>query len=455
MSSNPDILKAIAAREKASRQEAERLLDEKSRELYAKNLELGQSASELKSANSLFWEIMKVAPNGILLCGDDFVINSVNPACARKLNADGSDMKGRLLKEFFPDIAAHLPSDQDGEFIIDRLEAKRACGDDFTVEIRGFAGPINEDIRYLVFFHDISGRLQREAQRKQVEQQVDEARRLEAIGALSAGIAHEINTPIQFIGDNLEYLKDALGQVHESYNRYEALRAAVKQGGPYSDQLAAIDEFNSSINLLALIPEVIAALTESRDGIRQVRDIVLLMKEFAHPGSGDKEEANLNEIAENVVTLCKNRHKNLTEVEFDTAANLPSVRCRRGQIQQVILNIVLNAIDAVEEANPDQGRVRIRTAFDDDYVKIAISDNGPGVSAKLREKIFDPFFTTKPVGKGTGQGLALAKDCVVKGHEGRLSLINLDGFATTFLIELPLKSTISELQRERNDVFAA
>ncbi|MEO1243346.1 MAG: ATP-binding protein [Pseudomonadota bacterium] len=453
--SNPDILKAIAAREKASRQEAERLLDEKSRELYAKNLELGQSASELKSANSLFWEIMNVAPNGILLCGGDFVINSVNPACERKLNAEGSDMKGRPLTEFFPDIAAHLPSDQDGEFVIDRLEAKRACGDDFTVEISGFAGPINKDIRYLLFFHDISGRLQREAQRKQVEQQVDEARRLEAIGALSAGIAHEINTPIQFIGDNLEYLKDALGQVHESYNRYEALRSALDQGRPYSDQLAAIDEFNSSINLLALIPEVIAALTESRDGIRQVRDIVLLMKEFAHPGSGDKEEADLNKIAQNVVTLCKNRHKNLTEVEFDTAADLPSVRCRRGQIQQVILNIVLNAIDAVEEANPEQGRVRIRTAFDDDYVKIAISDNGPGVSAKLREKIFDPFFTTKPVGKGTGQGLALAKDCVVKGHEGRLSLINLDGFATTFLIELPLKSTISEIQRERNDVFAA
>ena len=303
-------------------------------------------------------------------------------------------------------------------------------------------------------FTDISKRLHNEERRKQVEQQIDEARRLEAIGALSAGIAHEINTPIQFIGDNLDYLKDALQKIYESYNHYDALRAAVGRGGAYRDELQSIDDFNKSIDLVSLIQEIIAALQESRDGIRQVRDIVLLMKEFAHPGSGEKEETQLNKIIQNVVTLSRNRQKGVAEVELALAEDLPTVRCRHGQIQQVILNIFLNALDAIEEAKPAIGRVCIQTSFDEEYVRITISDNGPGVPKALKEKIFNPFFTTKPVGKGTGQGLALAKDCIVKGHEGRLKLIDVEGFTSTFLIKLPRNPTISETHTEFENVYA-
>lgn len=454
MNSEAEICKEIAAREIASRKEAELRLESKSRELSEKNRELEAVAKRMSAANSLLSEIMAVAPNGILLCSADFTVTEINPACLRKIGYSESEVIGRNIDRFFPEISACLKS-LNGEFFLEKLKASRKKSEAFTVEIRGFAGEIGTEFRYLLFVHDITKRLQREDRRKQIEQTIDEARRLEAIGALSAGIAHEINTPIQFIGDNLDYLQEALKKIRKSYDGFDMLRAAAERQGDYAAELKTINETNASINLLSLIPEIASALEESREGIRQVRDIVLLMKEFAHPGSGEKHEADINKIVENVVKLSKNRQKRVAEVQLDLAGSLPKINCRRGQMQQVILNIVINALDALEEAKTAEGRVRIQTSYDDEWVKVAISDNGPGVPASLREKIFDPFFTTKPVGKGTGQGLALAKDCVVKGHDGRLTLGEVEGFASTFLIEIPRNPRKTQYGKERDDAFAA
>ncbi len=455
MSERLEIYKAIAEREKASRLEAERLLEDKARLLYQQHEALEKVATDLKTANNLFTEIMAVAPDGIVLCAQDLSILNTNSACEHALDSQQADLAGRRLNEFFPAIEEKIPPDYSGDFFIERIDARRPTGETFPAEIRGFAGPISGDVQYLLIFHDISRRLRAEDQRKQVEQQMDEARRLEAIGALSAGIAHEINTPIQFIGDNLDYLKDALKQIHKAYVLYNHLMTASAADGAYVEETNAIKAFNEKIGLETLVAEIFAALTESREGICQVRDIVLLMKEFAHPGTGDKEDADLNKIVENVVTLCKNRHKNVAKVDFHLEEALPPIKCRRGQVQQVLLNIVINAIDAIEEAKPETGRIRIGSSYDDKFVSIMISDNGPGVPESLRAKIFDPFFTTKSVGKGTGQGLALAKDCIVKGHGGVLTLAEIDGFSTTFVIRLPREATATEINMEQKNVFAA
>ena len=140
----------------------------------------------------------------------------------------------------------------------------------------------------------------------------------------------------------------------------------------------------------------------------------------------------------------QNRGKNTADIEANLDPDLPRVRCRKGQVQQVFLNLVINAIDAVDEAGKGRGRIEIETSAEDDYVQIYMSDTGCGVPETLKQKIFDPFFTTKPVGKGTGQGLALAKDTIVKGHGGKLTLVEKDGFATTFLIQLPLKGELQQ-----------
>ncbi len=439
-----EALTQIVAREKEARKQAEQLLEEKTNELYAKTAQLESAAGSFKSVYTLLSEIMDVAPDMIITCDEKFRILSGNAMAQRHLRQNETALKKRTIDDFLPGLSADLRRRRPGPFIIENRRAARHNGDSFPVDIRGYVGPIGENIRYLVFFHDISQRVNAEQKRKQTESQMDEARRLEAIGALSAGIAHEINTPIQFIGDNLDYLEEGLRSIWKSYNRYDALKQAAAVAGCCPEEVAQVDEFNQSVNLTTLIDEIGAALKESRDGIKQVRDIVILMKEFAHPGTDDKDEVDVNAILTNVLAICKNRRKNVADVETKLNGALPRVRCRKGQVQQVFLNLVINAIDAIDEAGKGRGRIEIETRAEGEAVQILISDTGCGVPEKLKQKIFDPFFTTKPVGKGTGQGLALAKDCIVKSHGGKLTLVDKPGYATTFLIELPLKSALQE-----------
>ncbi len=447
--------KAEAAREKAAREAAERLLEAKNRELVEREQEAHTIAKKLQNTNSLLSEIMSAVPDVILTCSAEFEIRSCNDSTLDLLGADPRALRGKRLNDILPGLEERLSEMPEGVFLPRPFEAARADGSRLPVDLRGHIGPIGRKIQYLLVFHDISERLSEEAERKSMERQLDEMRRLEAIGSLSAGIAHEINTPIQFIGDNLDYLRDALRTIHASYERYEAFARAVERDGRYAEEIAAVRGFNNEIKLSALIAEIVAALTESREGISQVRDIVLLMKEFAHPGTGGKDPTDLNAVLKNVVEICRNRRKGVAEIEFDLDPALPQTPCRKGQLQQVLLNVVINAIDAIDEAKPAKGVIRIKTVAESGFARIFISDNGCGVPQSLREKIYDPFFTTKPVGKGTGQGLALAKDCVIKGHQGRLGLAETPGFATTFLIELPLKAPDGAASKEPSHARAA
>ncbi|MFC2953115.1 sensor histidine kinase [Marinicaulis aureus] len=448
-------LARIVEREKARRKAVEELLAQQADELEDKSAELETASNMFKSVYTLLSEIMDVAPDMIITCFEDFKIHGGNAAAQRHLGQNERALKKRTIDDFLPGLSAELKRRRPGPFFIDNRRACRHNGDSFPVDIRGYVGPIGENIRYLVFFHDITQRVSAEEKRKEIENQVDEARRLEAIGALSAGIAHEINTPIQFIGDNLDYLEEGLTGIWKSYKRYDALRVAAAEAGCCPAEVAKVDEFNQQVSLTDLIAEITAALKESREGIKQVRDIVILMKEFAHPGTDDKDEVDVNAIITNVLAICKNRRKHTADVETKLDPALPRVRCRKGQVQQVILNLVINAIDAVDEANKGRGSIEIETRSDGDHIAIYLSDTGCGVPEALKQKIFDPFFTTKPVGKGTGQGLALAKDCIVKSHGGKLSLVDKAGFATTFLIELPLKSALKDSIREPNNDIAA
>lgn len=446
---------AIIARERAARKAAEQLLESKSLELHARSVEAGKIAKKLQSANSLLSEIMSSVPDVILTCSAEFIVRSCNDAAAELLEMKPIEAVGRRVDDILPGLEARLAALPEGVFMPRPWHARRKSGETTPVDVRGHKGPVGRKIFYLLVFHDISARLHEEAERKSVERQLDEMRRLEAIGSLSAGIAHEINTPIQFIGDNLDYLRDALKSIHQSYQRYEILANAAEKDSRYTDEIASVRSFNQSVSLENLINEIVAALKESRDGIQQVRDIVLLMKEFAHPGSGGFDPVDLNAVLRNVVEICRNRRKGVADVDWDLDEALPLTPCRKGQVQQVLLNVVINAIDAVDERKPERGLIRIKTRAAAGFAKVYISDNGCGVPQSFREKIYDPFFTTKPVGKGTGQGLALAKDCIVKGHQGRLSLAEEAGFSTTFLIELPLKAPAHIAPKEHSHVRSA
>ncbi|MEO0429503.1 MAG: ATP-binding protein [Pseudomonadota bacterium] len=435
----PDPIKtyqAIVAREKASREAAERLLEEKSRELFRKNGELARFAEQLREAHGLLSEMMSVAPNGILLCSEDLLITKANANGAKLLGCQLDAIAGRSLTEFTPELAITLDLADDGEFSVDCCDARTAAGTPIQIEVHGYCGKIRDRRRFMLLIRDITARLEKERHQQLIEKQLQEARRLEAIGTLSAGIAHEINTPIQYVSDNIEFLRDAIEQIVGSYRAQDALpEAECRNDGPLEAVATEASEAVTS-DLADLADDIDAALSESRDGIRQVRDIVLLMKDFCHPG-GAQEPCNLNDLVRNVVTLSKGRQKEVVAIEFEPGDDLPELCCRRSSVQQVIMNLVLNALDAVETVDLARRRISVRTSHDQQMVRVAVSDTGPGVPAELREKIFDPFFTTKPVGKGTGQGLAIAIEFIVKGHGGHLRLIEEPGFTTTFLIELP------------------
>ncbi|WP_370334923.1 ATP-binding protein [Parvularcula marina] len=456
MTENIDLYKSIAAREKASRKEAERLLEEKSRELFSQQEALEVSTAHLKKTATLLSEIMRVAPDGVYMISSSLKLHDCNAAATEQLKMSRGEMCGHEAEEYFPGITRVLADAGDGYFSLEQFRVRSADGSSFPAEVRGYHGPIGSERIYLLFVHDIAKRVASEKKRTRIEQQLDEARRLEAIGALSAGIAHEINTPIQFIGDNLAFLQEALKKIHISWRKYEGLRSAVAQDEAYKDLVKDVDDHSKEVRLDVLVKDIFECLQESQEGIAQVRDIVLLMKEFSHPGSGESDDVDINRLIRNALNISKRNIDSGIIVEQDLSENLPELNCRQSQLQQVILNLVLNAVDAIKDKREEGGKIRISTKSVDGFVQIRISDNGGGVPQSLRQKIFDPFFTTKPVGKGTGQGLALAKDVIVKGHSGRLTLVDEASFDTTFLIELPMAHVMEEIiSAEEHDVTAA
>jgi PAS domain S-box-containing protein len=263
-----------------------------------------------------------------------------------------------------------------------------------------------------------------------------QASRMASVGQLAAGIAHEINTPTQYIGDNLRFVGDSVGTfstiLREAKDKLNAI------GGEVAEDFNARCE---DLDLDYLLDEVPSALRQSEDGVHQVSRIVLSMKEFSHPGSTSRTSTDINRALESTLTVTRNTWKHVAEVVWDLDPELPHVLCFAGELNQVFLNLIVNAAHAIEELRQDHlGVISVSTAREGDWVRISIGDSGPGVPAAIRDKIFDPFFTTKAVGKGTGQGLAICRDVVVTKHKGRLDLQGGDSPGAVFVVRIPIES---------------
>ena len=267
-----------------------------------------------------------------------------------------------------------------------------------------------------------------------LEQQLAQASRLESIGQLAAGIAHEINTPVQYVSDNTRFLAETFDEV------LAALRAVVElaaDSGTVDDRLRASLK---KVDLEFLAEEIPAALSQSLEGLDRVAQIVRAMKDFSHPGQG-QTAADLNRAVESTAQVSRNEWRYVATLDLDLDPGVGTVRCHEGELKQVLLNIVVNAAQAIagDGDRADRrvfGRIAVRTERVDGGVRITVSDNGPGMDEAVKKKIFDPFFTTKPVGKGTGQGLSMAY-AVIKRHGGTLAVTSSPGEGSVFTIDLP------------------
>ncbi|OQX19697.1 MAG: hypothetical protein BWK76_03810 [Desulfobulbaceae bacterium A2] len=269
-----------------------------------------------------------------------------------------------------------------------------------------------------------------------------QAQKLESVGRLAAGIAHEVNTPIQFISTNINFLNDVFQEVSQVITSLSALLELIKKGAVTEAQIKKNDEMVTHLDWNYLKEEIPRAIDQSNEGIQRVISIVQAMKEFSHPGSKQKVNADLNRIIETTITISRNEWKYVATLDTDLDPELQSVPCLVDEMGQVFLNLLINAAHAIENGlgnNPEgkKGRISISTRQYDQYVEIRISDTGCGIPASIQSKVFDPFFTTKDVGKGTGQGLTIAHDVISGKHNGTLVFETEPGAGTTFIIRLP------------------
>lgn len=274
-------------------------------------------------------------------------------------------------------------------------------------------------------------------ERKALEQELLTARKLESIGQLAAGIAHEINTPVQYVSDNLRFLGES---IQDLLDIAELARQLVQDANGADPKIAGkLREMIESADIDYLKEELPMASKQSLEGTQRVATIVRAMKEFAHPGSTEMVDADINKAIQTTLEITRNEWKYVATTELDLAANMPLVPCLLGEINQVVLNMVINARDAIESKG-GPGVISISTRADDSWAVIRIGDTGCGIDQAHIDRIYDPFFTTKEVGKGSGQGLYISYNVIVNKHHGRLSVESEPGKGTVFEIRLPLQN---------------
>ena len=271
--------------------------------------------------------------------------------------------------------------------------------------------------------------------------QLRTSQRLEAVGQLAAGVAHELNTPVGFVASNFESITGYIKNFVELLELYRVTVADLAGQLPVSGPpaLARTAELEEELQIEFILEDLDDLFSESKDGFERITSIVTKLREFSRIDQMDtKESFNFNRAIETTMVVARNEYKYSAEIELELDPELPDVMATGGEVNQVILNLLINAAQAIKEQERQElGSITITTDYDEEWVRCKIADDGSGIKPENLERIFDPFFTTKPVGKGTGLGLNISHDIVTSKHHGSLTVESVIGQGTTFTISLP------------------
>ena len=430
------------------RDHSDKLMVERTAELSETNKRLKQDIAQRQVAEEKYVRLATVveqAAESILIVDTQGVVVYVNPAFEAASGYSRQEVLGRFVTSFRDNLENLNPNrDQagavaQGQVWTGHVVSSKKDGSLYEEEVSVF--PIRDGagkiINYAAIMRDVT-------QQVRLEKQLRQAQKLESIGQLAAGIAHEINTPIQYVGDNTRFLHSSFLSLVDLLDKYRTLVEYTKEPEKAQVIVADIRALVEEADLEFLMEEIPKAVEQSLDGISRVAEIVMAMKQFSHMGTEQGENIDLNKNILSTVTIARNEWKYVSRVETDLHPNLPAITCYPGELNQVILNLLVNAAHAIGEKRKDGSgeigliRVSTRPADEPGWVEIRISDTGTGIPEAIRDKIFDPFFTTKKPGKGTGQGLAIAHTVVVEKHGGSLHFETKMGEGTSFLIRLPV-----------------
>jgi two-component system, NtrC family, sensor kinase len=298
---------------------------------------------------------------------------------------------------------------------------------------RRLTGPNGESLGAVAVTQDVT-------QKRALERELAQAQKLESVGQLAAGVAHEINTPVQFVSDNVQFVRSSLPDIVAVIRAYRNLQQAAQSGSDVAAAAHLAAAAEKAADLDYVLENAIPAVDSSMEGLARIAAIVRSMKEFAHPDQAEKKHADLNRAIRSTLVVACNEYKYVAEIDAEFG-ELPPVPCHLGEINQVILNLLVNASHAIADVVKDtggRGKITVRTRLDGGAVEISIADTGTGIPDAACNKVFDPFFTTKGVGRGTGQGLAIARSVIVNKHGGSLHFTTESGVGTTFYIRLPI-----------------
>ena len=419
-----------------------------------------QDITEQKNAETALREseerlmcVVKAAQDGIVMMDDDGTVTLWSPAAERITGFDAIEAVGKDLHQLLApcrlhaDLQAAVRSWQGtgrGNALGKTLEVPclRKDKTEIPVELSLSAVQRNGHWTAVGIIRDISERKRVEMERDRMGVMLRQAQKLESIGQLAAGIAHEINTPTQYVGDNTRFFKDAFADVQRVLHAYEQLYTACKQVAVLPELLQKVDSEVQAADMDYISSEIPKAIVQTLEGVDRVATIVRAMKDFSHPGTKEKLPTDIHKAIESTLTVCRHEYKYVAEVTTDFDPFLPPVPCFRGDINQVIMNLIVNAAHAIagrmDAQAGSKGTIGVSTRRDGNWAEIRISDTGTGIPEDIRSRIFDPFFTTKEVGKGTGQGLAICHAVVVSQHRGTIAFETEVGKGTTFIIRLPL-----------------
>ncbi len=439
-------------------EDLKKMVRQRTAELDASNHRLRQEVAERKRSEQSSREaeartraILDTAADGIMTMDQFGVIESVNQAAEKMFGYAPGELVGKHLELVIPSLYKEY---REGD-VIDKhgpgshrpLTGLGCDGHVFPVEVVMSELRLGERLLFTGIVRDIT-------EQKLLESQLIQAQKLESVGQLSAGIAHEINTPTQYVGYNTLFLRDAFQDVTGLLDKFDRLLTAAKRDEIGPDDIREIEAAIQAADMPYLMEEIPKAIAQSLDGVGRVAAIVKGIREFSHPGGEGKTPVDLNRAIESTATVARNEWVKVAELITDFDPALPPVPCLAAELNQAILNLIVNAAHAIEEAqrlgSAVQARITLRTRRVGKWVEIQVCDTGAGIAPENYSKIFNPFFTTKQVGKGTGQGLAIARTIVVKKHHGTITFESAQGQGTTFTVRLPLEGANEPGQSARS-----